>query len=90
MLQYYKQKGLAEPHANNLYSDFITDFITDCIVKDENGSAKLEDTYKRFKDWWKDSQTGKAPNRKDMKISLENNGYQYHRENHWDDEYIGK
>ena len=45
---------------------------------------------KRFKDWWKDSQTGKAPNRKDMKISLENNGYQYHRENHWDDEYIGK
>ena len=56
LLQYYKlykQKGLAEPqavkdatHEYQQTNDLYSDFISDCIVKDENGSAKLEDTYK--------------------------------------------
>jgi phage/plasmid-associated DNA primase len=74
----YKKCGLVEPQsvleATQQYqrnNDTYTDFIADCLPKDENSSAKLEDTYKVFKDWWRDNVGGKAPNRKDMKNCLE-------------------
>lgn len=74
----YNKRGLVEPmsvktatieyqHMNDVYSDFITD----CIEKEEKSSLSLEDTFKLFKDWWKDNYQGKAPSRKDMKGCIE-------------------
>ena len=47
------------------------DFINDCIETDENGFVKLEDTFRVFKNWWKENYSGQTPSRKDMKMSLE-------------------
>lgn len=74
----YKKHGLVEPQAvkdstreYKQTNDIYQDFVNDCLAKDEQGSAKLEDTYKRFRDWWKESYSGKTPSRKDMKGCLE-------------------
>lgn len=74
----YKKQGLVEPvsvkDATREYqkmNDSYVEFLNDCTVKDENSSVKLEDMYKRFRDWWKENASGKAPTRKDMKASLE-------------------
>ena len=74
----YKKQGLIEPSAvkdatldYKKMNDAYIEFIDDCTEKDPNGSIKLEETYKRFKDWWKENFGGKPPTRKDMKASLE-------------------
>lgn len=74
----YKKHGLIEPPAvRNATKDYqkmndaYSDFVDDCLVKESGSSVKLEDAYKRFKDWWKDNHGGKVPTRKDMKASLE-------------------
>jgi P4 family phage/plasmid primase-like protien len=74
----YKKHGLHEPQAvkdatreyqrNN---DVYNDFVTDCLIKDDKSSAKLEDTFRVFKDWWKENRCDKSPSRKDMKVSIE-------------------
>lgn len=75
----YKQYGLREPksvrEATRQYqmdNDLYSDFISSCLIKDENGMAKLEDTFRVFKVWWKETQSStKPPSRKDMKGCLE-------------------
>lgn len=74
----YKKRGLVEPQAvkdatreYQQTNDVYRDFVNDCFVKEENGSAKLEDTFKLFKDWWKENYSGKTPSRKDMKACIE-------------------
>ena len=52
-------------------NDIYSDFLTDCIEKEEKSTLGLEDTFKLFKDWWKDNYQGKAPSRKDMKGCIE-------------------
>jgi P4 family phage/plasmid primase-like protien len=81
LLEYYKdyrKTGLQEPSAvkeatrdYQRLNDSYVDFIEDSIDKDHEGSVKLEDAFKRFKDWWKENLGGKAPSRKEMKASLE-------------------
>jgi hypothetical protein len=42
------------------------------LVRDENGSAKLDNVFKAFKNWWRDANgNNRSPNRKDMKACLE-------------------
>ena len=74
----YKKQGLIEPPAvkdatreYQKMNDAYIEFVDDCLEKDPNGSVKLEETYKHFKDWWKENFGGKSPSRKDMKASLE-------------------
>lgn len=74
----YKKNGLREPEAvkesTNEYkrnNDIYSDFLNDCFEKVEGGSAKLEDAFRLFKDWWKENYSGKTPSRKDMKACLE-------------------
>jgi P4 family phage/plasmid primase-like protien len=74
----YKKHGLIEPpavkEATREYqkmNDIYIEFVDDCIEKDDTTNIKLEDTYKRFKDWWKENFSGKSPTRKDMKAALE-------------------
>ncbi len=74
----YKKQGLIEPPAvkdatleYQKMNDAYIEFIDDCLEKDPDSSAKLEETYKRFKDWWKENFGNRPPTRKDMKASLE-------------------
>lgn len=74
----YKNHGLRTPQAvtdatreYQRTNDAYSDFINDCILKDEAESVKLEETYKHFKNWWKDNYSGKTPSRKEMKSCLE-------------------
>ena len=73
----YKKHGLNEPQAvreatleYQRTNDAYRDFIADCFEPDETSSAKLEDVFKIFKDWWKENFGGKAPSRKEMKACL--------------------
>jgi len=74
----YKKYGLRTPQAvtdatreYQRTNDAYSDFINDCLEKDENGSAKLEETFMLFKTWWKENCGAKTPSRKDMKACLE-------------------
>ena len=74
----YKKQGLVEPPAvkdatreYQRMNDSYIEFVDCCTEKDPNSSIKLEDTYKRFKEWWKVAYSTKTPSRKDMKTSLE-------------------
>lgn len=89
LLEYYKdykKHGLIEPiqvkEATREYqkmNDVFIEFVDDCIAKDPESNIKLEDTYKRFKEWWKENFSGKAPIRKDMKAALEKKLGKYKR-----------
>jgi len=74
----YKKHGLREPIAvtnatlqYKLTNDIYSDFITDCFEKDADSSARLEDVFRLFKDWWKDNHSGKTPSKKELKACLE-------------------
>jgi P4 family phage/plasmid primase-like protien len=74
----YKKHGLREPTAvtnatlqYKLTNDIYSDFITDCFEKDVDSSARLEDVFRLFKDWWKDNHSGKTPSKKELKACLE-------------------
>ena len=74
----YKREGLVEPkcviNATKDYrraNDNISDFILDKIKDDEYSTCKLEDTYKIFCSWWRDSVDKNVPKKMDFKKSIE-------------------
>jgi P4 family phage/plasmid primase-like protien len=74
----YKKRGLVEPlsvkESTREYqqtNDVFSDFVSECILKDEHSVTRLEDTYNIFKDWWKENYSSKIPSRRDMKSCLE-------------------
>jgi P4 family phage/plasmid primase-like protien len=74
----YKKEGLIEPDAVKAatkdyqkVNDNYIEFIDDCLQKDATASVKLEDVFKRFREWWKENFGTKTPTRKDMKACLE-------------------
>ena len=48
--------------------DIYTEFIDDCLVKDEGSKEILSFTeiHKIFKDWYSDNYTSSAPNKKEL------------------------
>jgi P4 family phage/plasmid primase-like protien len=83
LIKYYNEvysvnKKLIEPKVvkdatKNYRDNFDTykDFMAECIHPDVTGTIKLEETFKLFKDWWKENRPSKPPSRKDMKACLE-------------------
>jgi len=74
----YKNGGLVEPPmvqaAVNEYqkdSDIYAQFRDDCIVRDQNETLKLSESYAKFKSWYTDNVGGKAPTRHDYKKNIE-------------------
>lgn len=86
----YKENGLKEPTIVRKTTleyrddnDVFKDFINDCIVPDESGCLKLFNTYTAFKEWWKQTQSGKAPSQKDLKYYFERKFGPYYTKTGW-------
>jgi P4 family phage/plasmid primase-like protien len=83
----YKKHGIKEPkavcEATQSYrrdNDTVLDFMNDCIRQDPDSSVKIDEVFRRFKEWHRDNCTGKLPQRKQLKSSLEKKMGRYKKE----------
>jgi len=81
----YKNEGLKEPSEIMTYTsnykddnDFYSEFMKEQIHETDNDAdcELLDDIYYHFKIWYKDSTSGKCPNKKDLKGYLINHKHQ--------------
>ena len=82
----YKKYGLVEPQTvkeatleYQKMNDIYTDFISDCFEKDITEKIHLDDAFKVFREWWKDANSGKSPNRNVFKSCIEKKLGKYQR-----------
>jgi len=88
----YKKVGLKEPQEvlevtreYQRVSDLYNDFITDNIAKKENCHIGLNETYRVFKDWFKNNSTQsmRPPTRTYFKGKMEQKLGQKYEQNRW-------